>query len=280
MKYNRNIVTIIAIVISMVFSSASFAQGKIERPPLKEPQKSTVANTKTQKKKPAKSQKSNFQSKNISNETNNKSNSAAQDISKNKLEGEINGYKYVDLGLPSGTKWAVQNIGAQSSQEIGDLFAWGETHTKSSFDKNNSLTHRKNMASLHSEGIIDSDGFLMLEYDAAYANWGRSWRIPTKTEFEELKNICKWRHISYGGKDGFCIVGYEVIGPNGNSIFLPSLKYYYGESSQLQSGYYWSACPFEVDDNEYTYILGFSLNGCGIEWSDRYYGRLIRPVTN
>ncbi|MBO7283756.1 MAG: PEGA domain-containing protein, partial [Bacteroidales bacterium] len=113
----------------------------------------------------------------------------------------INGHEYVDLGLPSGLKWATCNVGASSPEEYGDYYAWGEIETKSEYTKDNSKTRGKSMS--------DISGNTM--YDVACAKWGGSWRLPTKKELEELESKCKWEWTTINGKKG-----YKVTGPHGN----------------------------------------------------------------
>ena len=151
-----------------------------------------------------------------------------------KPDGFINGHGYVDLGLPSGVKWATYNVGATSPEEYGNYFAWGETDTKPTYTRANSRhstqyitdslkagkgsydTLKAEWASkLKSDGVIDSRGNLTASYDVASTNWGASWRMPTKEEFEELESNCSFQGISFKGENGF-----KVIGPNGKSIFL------------------------------------------------------------
>lgn len=104
------------------------------------------------------------------------------------FDGKIEGHKYVDLGLPSGLKWATCNIGAKTPEDYGEYFAWGETSPKEEYTEENSLTHRVEMKDISGSAI----------YDAATANWGGSWRIPTKNEMEELSFYCKfeWKQIN------------------------------------------------------------------------------------
>ena len=111
-------------------------------------------------------------------------------------------YGYVDLGLPSGLLWATCNIGAEKPEEYGDYFAWGmvEPEGKREGDLENVTSSR-----------------LELINDAARYNWGGKWRIPSDTEINELIDECEWTWTTLNG-----IVGYEVKGTNGNTIFLPA----------------------------------------------------------
>lgn len=117
----------------------------------------------------------------------------------------INGHKYVDLGLS--VVWATCNVGSSSPEDYGNYYAWGETSTKSRYTKENSKT----------AGISLDDIGGDSKYDAARANWGATWRLPTKTEMEELKDECEWTWTTINGHSG-----YKVTGPSGQSIFLPT----------------------------------------------------------
>ncbi|MDY4512056.1 MAG: hypothetical protein SPE10_01190 [Paludibacteraceae bacterium] len=118
--------------------------------------------------------------------------------------GITKGHKWVDLGLPSGLKWATCNVGASTPKGYGDYFAWGETNTKSTY-------------SLDTYTYTDNKPVLDPENDAARINWGGAWRMPTNEEWEELRSNCTWTWTTLNG-----INGYEVKGSNGNAIFLPA----------------------------------------------------------
>lgn len=189
-------------------------------------------------------------------------------------EGNPNASSYdaVDLGLS--VKWASCNVGAESPEEYGDYFAWGETETKSSYTSDNSVTYGLSISELESRGIIGSDGNLTAAYDAATANWGDGWRMPTLDEIKELLNNCTWNWTTLNGVNGRL-----VTGPNGNSIFLPAAgsrndtSLYYAGSY----GLYWSATP--GSNSNYAYYLSFLSDY--YNWGDnyRYYGRAVRPVS-
>ena len=121
----------------------------------------------------------------------------------------------VDLGLS--VHWACCNVGAESPEEYGDYFAWGETVPKYSYNSENHFAYNLYSEELESRGIIDGHGNLTAAYDVATVNWGGNWRMPTSDEMEELTDKCTWEWTSMNG-----INGYKVTGPNGNSIFLPA----------------------------------------------------------
>ena len=196
--------------------------------------------------------------------------------------GTINGHEWVDLGLPSGLKWATCNVGASSPEDYGNYYAWGETTTKSTYTKDNSLTYELNESQLQSQGYIDGSGNLTPSHNAATANWGGSWRMPTETELEELKNKCTWTWTTQNGVNG-C----KVMGPNGNSIFLPAAGHRSGSSLKLDGyhGDYWSSTPNDDYDVSFSddggaYSLDFYDGFEGVNWYDyRSVGLTVRPIT-
>ena len=182
----------------------------------------------------------------------------------NRTHGSINGHDWVDLGLS--VKWATSNVGAESPEDYGNYYAWGETSTKSEYTKDNSKTYGKQMN--------DIGG--MSQYDAARANWGGSWRLPTKAECRELVDKCKWTWTTQGGNDG-----YKVAGPNGNSIFLPAAGLRINSSLISDGGnvYYWSSKPYE-GDSDCAYRLDESYSGDQrVSKNYRYFGLSVRPVS-
>ena len=179
--------------------------------------------------------------------------------------GTLAGHDWVDLGLPSGLKWATCNVGATNPEGYGNFYAWGETTTKTSYDQSNSITY--------GQQISDFSG--NATYDATRANWGSTWRMPTKAEMEELENNCTWTWTRQSG-----VNGYRVTGPNGNSIFLPAAGYCIGSSRNYvgEYGYYWSSMPGEIGTLDACNLL-FSSGDHNVNWNFRYYGHTVRPVS-
>ncbi len=176
----------------------------------------------------------------------------------------INGHGYVDLGLS--VKWAACNVGASSPEDYGNYYAWGETEAKSEYNLVNSKTEGKVIGDISGNPL----------YDAARANWGGTWRMPTKAEFDELLNKCKWEWTTQGGKKG-----YRVIGPNGNSIFLPAAGRRSDSSLDYAgiNGFYWSSTPDSSTDIEYGHRISFNRVCPTMGWNYRLYGFPVRPVS-
>ena len=188
------------------------------------------------------------------------------------ITGTINGHEYVDLGLPSGLKWATCNVGATTPEDYGNYYAWGETTTKTEYTEENSVTFGQEMGDISGNAT----------YDAARANWGSTWRMPTKADMIELSNNCTWTWTTQNGVNG-CI----VTGPNGNSIFLPAAGYCYGASRYGDGGYYWGSTPYDRDSTPY--YEQYTNSACGLEFGYgghevyfalRYNGYTVRPVTD
>lgn len=192
--------------------------------------------------------------------------------------GSENGYEYVDLGLS--VKWATCNVGATKPEDYGDYFAWGETEPKSTYDWstykycNGSNTTLTKYNTSSSYGTVDNKTTLELSDDAARANWGGSWRMPTTEEQDELRNNCTWTWTTQNG-----VNGYKVTGTNGNSIFLPAAGYRYDSSLDSAGSYgdYWSSSLY-TGYPSYAYDLYFDSSDVGWYSSDRYYGLSVRPV--
>ena len=160
--------------------------------------------------------------------------------------GLHNGHEWVDLGLPSGTKWAACNVGAKDREDYGDYFAWGETTTKEIYNWStyiycngsyNTLTKYCNEARFGNNGFTDHLTVLDAIDDAATANWGDGWRIPTNKEMRELYLRCTYVWTTCNGVNGL-----KFTGPNGNSIFLPAAGIRNESNLELSGtdGAYWT----------------------------------------
>ena len=177
--------------------------------------------------------------------------------------------KAVDLGLPSGLKWASCNVGATKPEEYGGYYAWGETEEKDVYTWDNYVHCDGSQNTCHDIGDCISG----TEYDVAHVKWGGSWRMPTKEEVTELVTNCYMEYITYNG-----VYGCLFVGPNGNGIFMPTAGCYGEErpSSQSQSGFYWSGTSCTHGDAYINIMLHYLPN---VTADYRYYGFSVRPVT-
>ena len=177
--------------------------------------------------------------------------------------GRINGHKWVDLGLS--VKWATCNVGANKPEDYGDYFAWGETHTKEEYAED-TYTYAQNPRKLDAA------------HDAATANWGSPWRMPTVLEMEELDRKCTWTLVRINGVVGYKISS-NVPGYKGASIFLPKAGYRQDYLITLDGneGTYWSSTLNRQIPNM---VHGITLfNGMvGMAIMGRALGRSVRAV--
>ena len=224
------------------------------------------------------------------------------------LNSEVTVPEAVDLGLPSGLKWASCNVGANKPEEYGDYFAWGETEPyyeagyaqsespvwksgkengydwpsykfRVSGDWYDNVKFNKYCSQSdywYGTGPMDNKTVLAPEDDAAHVNWGGSWRMPTLDECKELLNKCTWTWTTQNGVDGR-----KVTGPNGKSIFLPAAGYRYDADlyGVGSGGGYWWSSSLNTGDPYSAYFVYFSSGYC--IWNDfsRYWGFSVRPVS-
>lgn len=181
-------------------------------------------------------------------------------------------YDYVDLGLS--VKWATCNIGASSPEEYGDYYAWGETEEKDDYRQSTYSFYQAKTNSYQYLGINISGSI----YDACCKNMKETWRMPTKEEFEELKNNCNRAIITQNNVKGLIFTSRK----NGNSVFFPAAGGFYGTLKQCtnQIGDYWTATGVNASRYESAYMMTFDIGGgFNITTStDRYLGRPIRAV--
>ena len=218
------------------------------------------------------------------------------------LKGSIGGggttpstMEYVDLGLPSGLKWAKCNLGASKPSDYGDYYAWGETAPKADYDwatykwmqagkSDWQYITKYTIADGQTEGIwYDSSGAFIGDNktvldaadDAATQQLGSPWRMPTVDEQEELITKCTWTWTTQDG-----VNGYQVDGPNGNAIFLPASGYHRDGSGLRGAGIvgdYWSSSHSTVY-NSNALRLNFGSDSHDRDVHPRYYGFTVRPV--
>ena len=130
----------------------------------------------------------------------------------------------IDLGLPSGTKWASCNISANKPTEYGDYFAWGDTSTKSNYVGRTCETYDLDIYSLKMEDYVNGRNVLSDNYDAAAYILGERWRIPSGEQAQELIDYCQWEWVNnYEGSGVNGMVGISKI--NGAKVFLPASGY-------------------------------------------------------
>ena len=207
----------------------------------------------------------------------------------------LNSHEYVDLGLS--VKWATCNVGANSPEEYGDYFAWGETKPKEYYDwstykwYNYNEEYNEELAydgyftkycvdNYFGPSITPADNKTVLDAvdDAATTNWGGKWRMPTEAEQIELMERCTWTWTVLNE-----VKGYKVVGPNGNYIFLPAAGMQDDDEAygMGEFGSYFSNTLCSEDSNNYVAHAIF-MEEIEVFYDDDYglrsFGRSIRPV--
>ena len=203
-------------------------------------------------------------------------------------------HEWVDLGLPSGTLWATCNVGANSPEEYGDYFAWGETKPKNFYDWNtykwcmgdyNTMTKYCPQSDVGYNGFTDTLMELEPADDAATANWGSGWQMPSLAQCQELINS-SYTTTEWTTQNG--VNGRKITSNiNGKSIFLPAAGFHEGNRHSPGlgiCGIYWSRSLCKFDDGEdedgcTAYSLAFwqSMVFGDIDFL-RLYGQSVRPV--
>jgi len=193
-------------------------------------------------------------------------------------------HEYVDLGLPSGTLWATMNVGANSPEEYGDYFAWGETTPKDYYDwstykwcmgSEDTMTKYCTKSSYGYNGFVDNKTELDPEDDAAYVNWGPDWRMPSLEQIHELMDNCTTLWTTRNGVNGRLFTS----NINGASLFLPAAGCRWGSDlDEAGTGIYWSRT---LEDSVYpsdAWIL--YVDSGSVTWGNyiRNCGRSVRAV--
>ena len=204
-------------------------------------------------------------------------------------DGSGEKYEFVDLGLS--VKWATYNVGANSPEEYGDYYAWGETEIKTSYtwtnykfrtsgDSYNTVKFSK-YTDVSYYGPVDNKTILESEDDVAHVKRGGSWRIPTIVEFEELKNNCTWTWTTLDGINGYRVTSNKA-GYTDRSIFLPAAGLV-GQKYRDRAGsygHYWSSSSqiFDVYSRGQARSLDFDSVRVQLLGAYRYCGLSVRPV--
>ena len=199
----------------------------------------------------------------------------------------------IDLGLPSGLKWASFNLGATSPEEYGDYYAWGEIGPyyssqdpltwkdgkESGYCWSSYFDNPSGDGSTFEKYATDKKTSLDPEDDAAHVMLGGNWRMPTDAEWTELREYCTWTWTTQNE-----VNGYLVSGTNGNSVFFPAAGRRHNidllDVSEPLGGYYWSSSLFSDTPNRarYSFFNSTSINSHAD--SGRAVGFSVRPVSN
>lgn len=176
----------------------------------------------------------------------------------------------IDLGLPDGTKWACCNMNAETPEDLGGYYAWGDTEAKTYFDTS-SYIHYDSKTKTYSE----VDDFAGTEFDAASKEWGEEWRTPTKQQAEVLLANCSLEWVTENSVEGA-----RLTGANGGSIFLPATGYrIYSFLCDDFEGSYWTSTPVSSTSSS-AYRLEVASEWAGMDKSlSKIYGNALRPVS-
>ena len=177
----------------------------------------------------------------------------------------------IDLGLPSGTKWACCNVGATMPEDYGGYYSWGETETKTDYSWN-AYQHYDGTSNTYRNLGYDIAG---TQYDVAHVKWGGSWVMPTKEQQDELRYNCSYEWTPENGVIG----GKFTSKKNGAGIFLPAAGGY-GNSGIYNVGsygYYWSSTQ-NLSRSDGAYDLFFNSGYADWFCNSRYSGSTVRPV--
>ena len=194
-----------------------------------------------------------------------KKQAAVQAVSPVPLKGELNGHPWVDLGLPSGTKWATYNVGSDQIYGVGTRVAWGEIATKMTFSPSTYLLNNVDLPSYTGNP----------QYDLATAKWGEGWYTPTKQQWDELIEYCDWDYVMINGINGVLFTSRKTY----NTIFLPSTGYTDDETYKLKyTTYnlaYWSSTGAR-SNGAHAYIANYEQGY--MTTTNRYVAHCVRAV--
>lgn len=175
------------------------------------------------------------------------------------FEDPYKGHKYVDLGLPSGTKWATMNVGASSETDYGNYYQYGKGAAQYAATSGDSAYSGK-------------ENPLAASVDTAVQVWGGSWHMPTRAQMEELTANTTYEWTTINGVNGG-----KFTATNGNYVFFPAAgRWYNGSQFGVgNDGNYWGSSP---DGSVDACSLGFGSGGKGVDGGSRKGGGSVRPV--
>ena len=176
----------------------------------------------------------------------------------------------IDLGLPSGTKWACCNVGADEPEAYGDYYAWGETETKSTYYWSTYIYYDGSYDTCHDLG----DDIAGTEYDVVHVKWGGSWVMPSVDQIKELLNNCTCEWTTINGVEGDKFTSKTT----GGGVFLPAAGFRSGSAlyDAGSSGYYWPSTGWSNSD--FVSMLLISRGNTHLNSYYRYIGQSVRPV--
>ena len=185
----------------------------------------------------------------------------------------------VDLGLS--VKWANMNVGASKDSGFGSYFAWGETKPKNYYSWGTYTWSQGDSQFLLKYSVADRKIQLTSSDDAARANIGDGWRMPTVDEYEELMDPakCEWEWTTKDSVNGYKVTGKKT----GNSIFLPitGFRFYEGVQFRATKGIYWTSTLYTGNPNK-AWCLEFDFSNVEVSFgklsANRFSGRCIRAV--
>ena len=200
-------------------------------------------------------------------------------------KGDVyNGHALVNLGLPSGTLWATCNIGTDKPEGYGDYFAWGETEVKPSYEwsnykyceggESNQLTKYCGFSEEGFNGYNDKLKSLDFVDDAATANWGNGWCMPSELQWRELMDntTCIWTTLNG-------VKGRLFTASNGNSLFLPAAGFRSNELQDVENNaYYWSSSLCIDVPSRARYFYSYNSETFDMDEDSRYFGYSVRAV--
>ena len=180
----------------------------------------------------------------------------------------------IDLGLPSGTKWACCNVGATIPEGYGGYYAWGETEEKTTYNWSTYIHCDGSSSTCHNLGS-DIAG---TQYDVAHEKWGSSWVMPSLDQIKELRENCTSKWTTVNGVN--C---WNFRGSNGGSIFLPAAGHRWNDDLYIAGSYVaiWSSThgPSNSNSAYYLYYRQSFSSDIKLNKNGRSEGLSVRPVS-